>query len=57
MSNDIDSRINSIDTGRHHHIVAVRIETFTKGVVEFANAIASLVVNERHVLLHAIDAP
>ena len=44
------------DAGRHHHFAEIRIETFSKGVVELANAIASLVVNERHVLLHAIDA-
>ncbi len=41
----------------HHQLAEIRVETFSKCVVEFANAIPRLVVNERHVLLHAIDAP
>jgi hypothetical protein len=33
------------------------IEGLSKGVVEFANVFARLVVNERHVLLHEVDVP
>ena len=46
-----------VDAGRQHHSAECRIEGLPKRVVEIANAFASRFVNERHVLLHAIDAP
>jgi hypothetical protein len=47
----------SVDARRQHRAGECRIEGLAKRVVEIANAFASRFVSERHVLLHAIDAP
>jgi class 3 adenylate cyclase len=47
----------SEDAHRQHNATERRIEGFPERVVEIAKAFSRLGVNERHVLLHEIDAP